>query len=184
MKIFDWKFWDRHTIWYKFWDFPWYLLFSTLLFGTNVNGMWYVLKYGIKLMIDSGNGGRIVNNGSLTGITGTPFYKLHKNHIKFFTDYRNSQKTITVHDALRLLSSQFSKNSKNRKVLAPGTVVIYSLKNGVRVWGTYWWKWLWGDQICYYWNDHVGRHWIRKRKYSSKYYCSCGYRNRYDKGVF
>lgn len=39
------------------------------LLGTNVNGMWYVLKYGIKLMIDSGNGGRIVNNGSLTGIT-------------------------------------------------------------------------------------------------------------------
>lgn len=40
------------------------------ILSVNLDGMWYVLKHAIKLMVEGGKGGRIVNMGSVTGITG------------------------------------------------------------------------------------------------------------------
>jgi len=35
----------------------------------NLNGAWYTLKYGVKLMVECGNGGRVVNLSSLTALS-------------------------------------------------------------------------------------------------------------------
>ena len=40
------------------------------IMDVNVNGAWYTLKYGVKLMEESGNGGRVVNLSSLAGLSG------------------------------------------------------------------------------------------------------------------
>jgi len=37
----------------------------------NLNGAWYTLKYGVKLIEECGRGGRVVTIGSLAGLSGT-----------------------------------------------------------------------------------------------------------------
>ena len=37
----------------------------------NINGAWYTLKYGVKLMEEAGNGGRVVNISSVCGNSGS-----------------------------------------------------------------------------------------------------------------
>ena len=55
-----------------------------------MNGAWYVLKYGVQLMVDSGNGGRVVNISSLAAIsgvsatTGTSHYGLGALNLNFW----------------------------------------------------------------------------------------------------
>ena len=34
------------------------------IMDVNMNGAWYTLKYGVKLIEESGNGGRVVNVSS------------------------------------------------------------------------------------------------------------------------
>jgi len=40
------------------------------MFDVNTLGAWNVMKYGLKLMVEYGNGGRIVNMSSLAGLCG------------------------------------------------------------------------------------------------------------------
>ena len=41
------------------------------IMDVNINGAWYTLKYGVKLMEEAGNGGRVVNISSVCGNSGS-----------------------------------------------------------------------------------------------------------------
>ena len=41
------------------------------IMNVNMNGAWYTLKYGVKLMEEAGNGGRVVNISSICGNSGS-----------------------------------------------------------------------------------------------------------------
>ena len=49
------------------------------IMDVNMNGAWYTLKYGVKLIEESGNGGRVVNISSLAGLSGAT-YKAGASH--------------------------------------------------------------------------------------------------------
>ena len=54
------------------------------MIAINLDGGWFVLQEAIKLMIEKGNGGRVVNMSSVTATRWFDFWRLKSQHQRKF----------------------------------------------------------------------------------------------------
>ena len=84
------------------------------IMNVNLTGAWLVLQNGVKLMVECGNGGRVVNVGSQAGLSGSPAQMGGCSH------YGTSK--AALHGLTKIMALEYAPNKIRINAVAPTAI--------------------------------------------------------------
>lgn len=87
----------------------------------NMTGSWLVLRTGVKLIVDSGRGGRVVNVGSQAGLSGSPAQMGGCSH------YGTSK--AALHGLTKIMALEYAPNKIRVNAVAPTAIETNLVKD-------------------------------------------------------